>query len=118
MFISGAEAAAKVEDCVVIIQRKCAKEFFQLFEPLTDLRWVGFVGFSVGLVKLIQDGFVVAVTGVNGWVSMYAFNRWARALSMVAPPGSLEPHQKLVDGIRAPALLNQFITKVEQPMEH
>jgi len=37
---------------------------------------------------------------------------------MVAPPGSLELHQKLVDGIRVSPLLNQLVAKVEQPMEH
>jgi len=48
---------------------------------------------------------------------MYAFNRWARVLSMVAPPGSLELHQKLVDGIRVSVLFDQFVAKMEQPME-
>jgi len=66
MFISGAEAAAEVEDCVVIIERQCAKEVFQRFESLTDLRWVAFVGLCVGLIQLIQDSFVVAVAGVKG----------------------------------------------------
>jgi hypothetical protein len=37
---------------------------------------------------------------------------------MVAPPDSLELYQKLVDSIRASALFDQFIAKVEQAMEH
>jgi hypothetical protein len=37
---------------------------------------------------------------------------------MVAPPGSLELHQKLVDGIRASSLFEQFIADMEQPIEH
>jgi len=37
---------------------------------------------------------------------------------MVAPPGSLELHQKLIDGIWVSALRNQFITEVEQAIEH
>jgi len=37
---------------------------------------------------------------------------------MVAPPGSLELHQKLVDSIRVSALRNQFVAEVKQAMEH
>ena len=48
---------------------------------------------------------------------MYAFNRCARDLSMVAPPSSLKLHQKLVDGVRVSALFDQLVAKVEQAME-
>ena len=65
-FVSATEAATEVEYSIVIIQREGAEEFFQFFEPFTDFRWVGFVGFCVGLVKLIQDGFAITVTGVEG----------------------------------------------------
>jgi hypothetical protein len=37
---------------------------------------------------------------------------------MVAPPGSLELHQKLVDGIRVSALFDQFVAKMKQSTEH
>jgi len=32
---------------------------------------------------------------------------------MVAPPGSLELHQKLVDRIRVSALLDQFVAELK-----
>jgi len=37
---------------------------------------------------------------------------------MMAPPGSLELHQQLVDSIRVSTLLNQLVAEVEQTMEH
>ena len=33
------------------------QKFFQLLESVTDLRWIAFVRFSVGLVELIQNSF-------------------------------------------------------------
>ena len=44
--------------------------FFQFLKAYADFRWVGFVGFCVGLVELIQDGVTVAVTGIE-WVGLY-----------------------------------------------
>ena len=73
MFIGGAEAAAEVENSIVIIQRKIAEELFQLFEAVTDFRRIGFVGFGVSLVKMIQDGFAAAITAVKGMI-VYVFS--------------------------------------------
>jgi len=36
----------------------------------------------------------------------------------MTPPGSLELHQKLVDGIRVSSLFDQLIADMEQSMEH
>ena len=36
---------------------------------------------------------------------------------MVATPGSLELHQKLVDSIRVSALFDQLVAEAKQPME-
>ena len=66
VFVGAAEAAAEVEDGIVIIQGQAAQEGIQFFEAAADLRWVGFVGFCVGLVKLIQNSFAITVTGVEG----------------------------------------------------
>ena len=65
-FVGGTEAAAEVEDGVVVVQGEGAEEFLQLLETVSDLRWVGFVGFGVGMVKLIQDGGMFLVAGVQG----------------------------------------------------
>ena len=65
MFISGAEAAAEVEHCVIIIQRQRTEKVLQLFEPLPNLRWARFVGFRVGLIDLVQDGFALAGAAVK-----------------------------------------------------
>ena len=65
-FVGGAEVAAEVEDGVVVVQGEGAEEFLQLLEAVPDLGWVGFVGFGIGLVKLIQDGGMFLVAGVQG----------------------------------------------------
>ena len=57
----------RLKTAFVIIQRKIAEKPFQFFEAVADLRWIGFMGFGIGLVKLIQDGFTAAVTTVK-WV--------------------------------------------------
>ena len=66
MFVRATEAAAKIEDSVVVLQRESAEELFQLLKAIADVRRVEFVGLCVGLVQLIQDGFVITVTGIEG----------------------------------------------------
>ena len=66
MLISDAEAAAEGEDGVVILQGEVTEELFQFSNSFADFRWITFVGFCVGLVKLIQDGFAIAIAGVKG----------------------------------------------------
>ena len=61
-----AQAATEVENSIVIIQRKTAEELFQRFEAVSDFRRIRFVGFGIGLVKLIQDGFAAAITTIKG----------------------------------------------------
>ena len=70
MFVGGAELATEVEDGVAIFQRKVAEKILQLLKAVADLRWVGFVGFCVGLVKLIQDGFAIGIAQIDGCLSM------------------------------------------------
>ena len=66
MLIGGTEAAAEVKDGIVIFQWQMSQQVIQFTEAVPDVRWVGFMGFLINLVKLIQDGFAVAVTGVKG----------------------------------------------------
>ena len=75
------------------------------------------MGLCVGLVKLIQDGIVVAVTGIEGVCFDICLQPLGKGLSMAAPPRSLELHQKLVDSIRVSALFDQLVAKAEQLME-
>ena len=65
-FVGGAEAAAEVKDGIVVVQGEGAEEFLQLLEAVPDLGRVGFVGLGIGLVKLIQDGGMFLVAGVQG----------------------------------------------------
>ena len=61
-FVGTAQAAAEVEHCVVVIQWQGVQKFLQLLESITDLRRITLVGFSIGLIKLLQDGFAITVT--------------------------------------------------------
>ena len=70
MLIGGAELTTEIPDGIVIIQGQAAHEGVQFLEAVADLRRVGFVGFCVGLVELIQDGVTVAVTGFE-WGGLY-----------------------------------------------
>ena len=66
VLVSGAETAAEAEIGVVIVQGQSFQEAFQFCKTCLDFRWIGLAGLCIGLVKLIQDGFAVAVTGVKG----------------------------------------------------
>ena len=65
-FVGTTKPAAEVEDGIVIFQRKVAEKVIQFLESVPDLRWVGFVGFCVGLVELIQDGFTIGIAQIDG----------------------------------------------------
>lgn len=42
------------------------QKYVQFTEAIPDVRWIGFVGFLIGLVELIQDGFAITVAGIEG----------------------------------------------------
>ena len=66
MFISSAELATEVPNSIVIIQGYAFQKLIQLFESVTDLRRIGFMGFCVGLVELVQYGLTIAIIGIKG----------------------------------------------------
>jgi hypothetical protein len=65
-----AKTAAEAEDGVVVVQEQGFQKILQFGEACLDFRWIGFAGLCISLVKLIQDGFVVAVTVVK-WMGFY-----------------------------------------------
>ena len=70
MFVGSAELTTEVPHGIVIIQGQTAQEVIQFFEAVADLRWIGFVGFGVGLIHLIQDGVTITIAGIE-WVGLY-----------------------------------------------
>ena len=56
LLIGRTQAAAEVKDCIVIAQWQGFQETLQFLEALADLGWIGFVGFGIGLVKLVENG--------------------------------------------------------------
>ena len=71
--VGGAEAAAEIKDGIVIVQGQGFQETLQFLETLADFRWIGFMGFAIGLVELIQNGFAIAAPGVKGMVARIGF---------------------------------------------
>lgn len=71
--VGGAEAAAQVKNGVVIVQGQGFQKRLQFFETLADFRWIGFMGFGISLVELIQNGFAIAAPRVKGMVVRIGF---------------------------------------------
>ena len=74
------QAAAEVKDGIVIAQRQRLQETFQFLETLTDLRRIGFVGFGIGMVELVENGFSIAVPGIKGMVVRVGFQCFSKGL--------------------------------------
>lgn len=64
--VGGAQMAAEMEDGVVIAQVQGIQIVFKLPEPLTDFRRIGFVGFGIGLVELVEYSLRIAVPWIKG----------------------------------------------------
>ena len=75
-----AQAAAEVKDCIVITQGQGFQETLQFLEALADLWRIGFVGFGIGLVELIQDGFAVTASRIKGMVVRIGFQCFGKGL--------------------------------------
>lgn len=47
MLVCGTEAAAEVKDGIIIFQWQISQQVTQFTEVITDIRWVGFMGFPI-----------------------------------------------------------------------
>ena len=65
-FVGTTQTTAEVKHGIIIIQWQNAQKIFQLLKASADFRWIGFMGFGVGLVQLIQNGFAIAITTFKG----------------------------------------------------
>ena len=70
MFIGGTEAATEVKDGIIIFQWQMSQQVIQFTEAIPDIRRVGFIGFLIGLVQLVQDGFQSLSPESKGYASM------------------------------------------------
>jgi len=74
------QAAAEVKDGIVIAQGQGFKETLQFLEAFADLRRIEVVGFGVGLVELIENGFGVAAPGIKGMVVRVSIQCFGKGL--------------------------------------
>ena len=68
-----AQTAAEVKDGIVIVQGQGFKETLQFFETFADFRRIGFMGFGISLVELVENGFSITVPGIKGMVACVGF---------------------------------------------
>lgn len=47
ILVCGTEAAAEVKDGIIIFQWQMPQQVIQFTEAVTDIRWVGFMGFLI-----------------------------------------------------------------------
>lgn len=73
VFVGCTQAAAEVKDGIVVVQGQRFQEALQLLETFADFRRVGFVGFCVSLVELVENSFSIAVSGIKGIVACVGF---------------------------------------------
>ena len=78
--VGSTQAAAEVKDGVVITQGKGFQETLQFFETFADFRRIGFVGFGIGLVELVENGFSIAVPAIKGMVVRVSFQCFGKGL--------------------------------------
>ena len=74
------QAAAEVKDCIVIAQWQRFQETFQFLKAFADFWWIGFMGFGIGLVELVENGFSITVPGIKGMVVRVGFQCFGKGL--------------------------------------
>ena len=74
------QTAAEVKDGVVIAQGQRLQETLKFLETFDDFRRVSFVGFGIGLVELVENGFCVTVPGIKGMVACVGFQCFGKGL--------------------------------------
>ena len=78
--VGSTQAAAEAKDGIIIAQWQGFQETLQLLEALADIRWIGFVGFGIGLVKLVENGFSITVPGIKGMAACVGFQCFGKGL--------------------------------------
>lgn len=58
VFVGRAKTAAEIEYRIVVLQGQGVQEFLQFLKSITNLRRVTLMGFTVGLVELLQYSFI------------------------------------------------------------
>ena len=68
------QAAAEIKDSIVIVQGQGFQETLQFLETIADFRWVGFVGFGIGLVELVKNRFTITIPRIKWMVACVGFS--------------------------------------------
>jgi len=74
------QAATEVKDGIVIAQRQRLQETRQFFETFADFGRIGFMGFGIGLVELVENGFTIAVPNIKWMVACVSIQCFGKGL--------------------------------------
>ena len=74
------QAAAEIKDGIVIVQGQGFQETLQFLETIADFRWVGFVGFGIGLVELVKNSFTITIPRIKWMVACVGFQCFGKGL--------------------------------------
>ena len=67
------QVTAKVKDGIVIAQWQSFQETLQLLETFADFGRIGFMGFGIGLVELVENGFSITIPVIKEMVVCVGF---------------------------------------------
>ena len=75
-----AQAAAEVKDGIIIAQWQGFQKILQFLEALADFWRIRFAGFGIGLVKLVENGFTIAVPNIKWMVACVSIQCFGKGL--------------------------------------
>ena len=75
-----AQAVAEVKDGIIIAQWQGFQKILQFLEALADFWRIRFVGFGIGLVKLVENGFTIAVPNIKWMVACVSIQCFGKGL--------------------------------------
>ena len=74
------QAAAEGKNGIVIIQRQGFQETIKFFETFADFGRIGFMGFGISLVELVENGLRIAVPSIKGMVARVSIQCFGKGL--------------------------------------
>lgn len=78
--VGSTQAAAEVKDGIIIAQWQGFQKILQFLEALADFWRIRFAGFGIDLVKLVENGFTIAVPNIKWMVACVSIQCFGKGL--------------------------------------